>query len=206
MKRHTMSRLSCPISMPSSVVPVESTIKSATINLPEQPPGSDVMCRFSYAFGPNANSCAGIPPRYSYISLYANYAIGAEAYILAQHFGDEDVPTTVRSFILELKDAVSGNYTTRGLPLVGLDFNHIVWIEKEVTSFSRTIHAPFATLRMRMVKFPDPDDLTMAYSIKTLEGIEQSVLKKALRVSIESTMGAVLITTRTNELYRYRYA
>lgn len=201
-----MSRLSGPISIPSSVVPVESTIKSATINLPEQSPGSDVMCRFSCAFGPNANSCAGIPPRYSYISLYAKYAVGAGAYILAQHFGNEDVPTSVRSFILELKDAVSGQYTTRGLPLVGLDFNHIVWIEKEVTSFSRTIHAPFATLRMRMVKFPNPDDLPMAYSVKTLEGIDQSVLKKAFRISIESTMGAVLITTLSNELYRYRYA
>lgn len=116
------------------------------------------------------------------------------------------MPTSVRSFILELKDAVSGQYTTRGLPLVGLDFNHIVWIEKEVTSFSRTIHAPFATLRMRMVKFPNPDDLPMAYSVKTLEGIDQSVLKKAFRISIESTMGAVLITTLSNELYRYRYA
>lgn len=60
---------------------------------------------------------------------------------------------------------------------------------------------------MRMVKFPNPDDLRMAYSVNlTLEGIDQSVLKKAFRISIESTMGAVLITTLSNELYRYRYA
>lgn len=199
-----------------SVTPVEYTTKVAKIELSKQPEGYRVLRKLSYAFEINTNTYAGVPSYYSYISLYTKQAIddagraGAPTYIFSQHFGDENGPTASHSFIMELTDLVMVDYGgVSKVPLICVDSNHIVWVEQEASShpYSRTIRCmPPTTLRMRMLNFPNSNVPTAAVNTKTLDDIDQSVLKEACRIILEPAIGAVLIFTRADELYRFQYA
>lgn len=216
MKTRMASGIYGPVDGLPSVIPVDSTTKVAKIELLKQPEGHRVLRKLSYAFETNTNTYAGVPSHYSYISLYTKQAIddtgraSAPTYPFSQHFGDENGLTARHSFTMELTDLVTVDYGgVSKVPLLCADSGHIVWVEQEVRPHphSRTIRCvPPTMLRMRMLSFPTSNVPTAANNTKTLEDIDQSVLKKAYRVILEPAIGAVLILTRTNELYRFQYA
>lgn len=205
-----------PVDGLPSVMPVEYTTKVAKIELSKQPEGYRVLRKLSYAFEINTNTYAGVPSYYSYISIYTKQAIddagraSAPTFVFSQHFGDENGPTARHSFIMELTDLVTVDYGgVSKVPLLCADSSHIVWVEQEVRSHphSRTIRCvPPETLRMRMLNFPTSNVPTAANTTKSLEDIDQSVLQKAYRIILEPAIGAVLILTRSNDLYRFQYA
>lgn len=119
--------------------------------------------------------------------------------------------------IVDLHDPVIAPFSDVHMPILGLDFNHVGWIEQI------EIHRRLRRYKRRvamLATFPDPgfgspqlslgtarDDErgSLKANIRTLD-IPEHVLNDACHFIVDSACATVSITTRGNELYNYRFA
>lgn len=119
--------------------------------------------------------------------------------------------------IVDLRDPVIAPFSDVHMPILGLDFNHVGWIEQVETR--RRLRRNKRRVAM-LATFPDPGFCSPQLSlgtardegrgglkanIRTLD-IPEHVLDGACHFIVDSSCATVSITTRGNELYNYRYA
>lgn len=130
---------------------------------------------------------------------------------------DVEEQTVYKRCIVNLRDPVIAPFSDVHMPILGLDFNHVGWIEQIET------HRRLRRYKRRvamLATFPDPgfgspqlslgtarDDErgSLKANIRTLD-IPEHVLNGACHFIVDSACATVSITTRANELYNYRFA
>lgn len=145
---------------------------------------------------------------------------GTEAPYVGGVKGKGEQQAVFKRCIVPLLDPVIVPFSDDRVPILGLAYNHVGWIEQvETRRRGRRSKKRVAML----ASFPEPgvgpaqtsQDVTYSDGAEKQEGLKansraldipECVLDVACHLIVDSSCGTVSITTRNNELYTYRYA
>ena len=186
----------------------------------------------------------GVPVRTSRIVLYDTVTPEGTTWRISQNYSptgtgdgvsskvDSLAPTAPVRFVATITNPVLTSFGQQNLPILGIAFNHIGWIELVPARRLRSFGRKRARRVMKLLSFPEPEaaiasgppalciggsDVVAGRSksgnvrsggvglVKTLD-IPERVLDKACHVIVDPTLGSVTITSTSNELFVYRYA
>ena len=150
-----------------------------------------------------------IPPVLTCIFILKDAA--TETWLMGQHYANETTPRTNRRTVVTMRDPV---IEASGEPMVALQFNHFAWVDQEIVPREVNLSAlgPLKKRVLRIAMFAEPErDLREgAIDGLTSEGITldipDEVLRNATYISLNISIAAVVIATKTKELHVYRFA
>jgi len=163
---------------------------------------------------------SGVPKRTSTIVLYVHTPeiadpdalppTPARRWIIGQHYATDSKLCGAARSVLHLRDPAPVRLGgSDGLPMLGISFGHVVWIERVLTwRGPRRVRKRVA----KLASFPDPCDREEVTNIKqfhpivrTLD-IPERILKVACHLIVDPSSASISVTTETNSLFTFNYA
>ena len=140
-----------------------------------------------------------LPTRASHVSLHRT---ANDKWFIMQYYTSETLLFSHEPFAFWFENPVTLRTGFDVFPIIGLSFNHIVWIEKAKSgSGNRDKNV------LRLASFPEPwdDSLKRHESIRDLD-VPSDILDVTHQIFIEPALGSVIIISRFNEIHRIPFA
>lgn len=148
-----------------------------------------------------------MPYLFSHIHVLVAEDGGELKWSVAQYYSDEQKPYRSERFYVPFTKPVLLEYGDLGIPILGMSFNHLTWIEQD----EQLVNGKRMFKRvMRFTSFPHPSkgiaDLDASRPHTRTLDIPSNVLDVAYHIFVEPALGSIYIATISNELHRFRYA